>query len=104
MVLKRIAVETQNSIMNPINTQYLALHPPEARPVPVLGEVPLPLDGEAAVSHQRSGGTISEPRGQRYVEVKMTSLTVSINFQLNRTPTFEVSILLRLLHCGQNKQ
>ena len=31
-------------------TQYPALHPPEARPVPVLGEVPLPLDGEAADS------------------------------------------------------
>ena len=49
MVLKRVAVGAQKSI---VNTQYLALYPPEARPVPVLGEVHelLPLDGEAAVS------------------------------------------------------
>ena len=51
MVLKRVAVEAQKSI---VNTQYLALHPPEARPVPVLGEVHelLPLDGEAAAPAQ----------------------------------------------------
>ena len=43
MVLKRVAVGAQKSI---VNTQYLALYPPEARPVPVLGEVHelLPLD------------------------------------------------------------
>ena len=52
--VKRVAVEAQKSIINPVNTQYLALHPPEARPVPVLGEVhgPLPLDGEAAAPEQ----------------------------------------------------
>ena len=35
-------------------TLYLALHPPEASLVPILGEVhgPLPLDGEAAAPEQ----------------------------------------------------
>ena len=93
--VKRVAVEAQNSIINPVNTQYVALHLTEARPVPVLGEVhgPLPLDGEAAAPEQLVPvSVISEV-------VKQLQSPVDINsFQLYRTPTFEVSILSIRVH------
>ena len=43
-----------NNYPIPITTKYQSFHQPEARPVPVLGEVhgSLPLDGEAATPEQ----------------------------------------------------
>ena len=56
MALKQDPVGAQNPIIYPIpmTTKYLSFHQPEARPVPVLGEVhgSLPLDGEAAAPEQ----------------------------------------------------